>query len=154
MKLTISISLLLLMMSHNGFETEFKSKVQTIDKKYSSELQRIFYYSGVNTSNSQYLVICKKCNITINSIKNIISNRYVKPNFNNIPITIELWVFENEKDAKRFHSDIIINSPLTKCALLKIDYSYILRGNVIVYISGNPKQQELLKRLYNELNEL
>ncbi|MDP3928711.1 MAG: hypothetical protein Q8R57_06795, partial [Bacteroidota bacterium] len=128
-----------------------ESRIKIIEKKYASQLKRIYFYKGENCTNSNHLSTINSCGINIKDIKSIVSYRHLKKEYNYIPITIELWEFESNQKAILFNREIEIKSPLIQCALLKISSTSFVKDNIVVSITGNPKQQLLLDKIYSEL---
>lgn len=128
-----------------------ETRIKIIEKKYTSQLKRIYFYKGENCTNSKYLSTINSCGINIKDIKSIVSYRYLKNEYNNIPITMELWEFESNQKAILFNREIETKSPLIQCALLKISSTSFVKDNIVVSITGNPKQQLLLDNIYSEL---
>jgi hypothetical protein len=148
------IVLSIITFSNNIFVEEIDKKIKAIESKYHLQQSRTYHYKGNEILNSKCLYICEKCSVDISKIKHILCNKYLKRSFNHIPVSIEYWVFENNNEALRFDSSFSAKSPLTTCAILKLGYSCLVKENIIIFISGNPKQQLLLDSIYKDFKQL
>jgi hypothetical protein len=137
----------------NPINKKIEKKIKTIETEFSFKLIKVFQYKGTDISESKYLSNCRNLGIVTNDIKSIVCYRYNKPEFNFIPITIEFWLFENEKKAKSFLGYVTNESQSDKFIMLKVERLFFLKRNLIIYVSGNPKQQELMRSISKILNE-
>jgi len=135
-----------------SFENLLEDRIKILEKTYNLELNRIYYYKGEKVLNSKHLSTFISCGINIKDIKRIVTQRYLKKDYNYIPITIEMWSFENDQRAMSFQKEIAAKPPLVKCAMLKIECTYFVKNNIVISITGNPKQQSLLGKIYRNLD--